>query len=48
MKKGYKPMKYDFESIMERRGHDALALDGLGNGWGPGAPCEGFDATHTE
>ena len=37
-------MKYDFESIMERRGHDALALDGLGNGWGPGAPREGFDA----
>ena len=37
-------MKYDFESIMERRGHDALALDGLGNGWCPGAPREGFDA----
>ncbi len=37
-------MKYDFESIMDRKGKDALAVDGLGQGWGPGAPKEGFDA----
>ncbi|MBQ8732141.1 MAG: aminotransferase class I/II-fold pyridoxal phosphate-dependent enzyme [Oscillospiraceae bacterium] len=37
-------MKYDFESIIERRGWDALAVDGLGSGWAPGAPKEGFDA----
>jgi len=37
-------MKYDFTSIMDRRGKDALALDALGNGSAPGAPKEGFDA----
>ena len=37
-------MKYDFESIIDRHGMDALAVDGLGNGWAPGAPKEGFDA----
>ena len=37
-------MKYDFESIMERKGMDALAVDGLGKGFAPGAPKEGFDA----
>ena len=31
-------MKYDFVSIMDRRGKDALAIDALGNGWAPGAP----------
>ena len=36
-------MKYDFESIIDRRGKDALAVDGLGNGWAPGSPKEGFD-----
>ncbi len=36
-------MKYDFESIMDRRGKDALAIDAIGNGWAPGAPKEGFD-----
>ena len=36
-------MKYDFTSIMDRRGMDALAVDALGNGWAPGAPREGFD-----
>lgn len=35
-------MKYDFESIVDRRGKDALAVDLLGKG-GPGAPKEGFD-----
>lgn len=36
-------MKYDFESIMDRRGRDALAVDSLGKGWTPGLPKEGFD-----
>lgn len=37
-------MKYDFTSIIDRKGKDALAVDGLGSGWAPGAPKEGFDA----
>jgi len=38
-------MKYDFTSIMDRHGMDAVAVDGLGKGRGaPGAPKEGFDA----
>ena len=39
-------MKYDFTTIMERKGRDAIALDWLGKGWGgaPDAPKEGFDA----
>ncbi len=37
-------MKYDFESIIDRRGKDALAVDALGIGWAPDAPKEGFDA----
>jgi len=37
-------MKFDFESIMERSGMDAIAVDELGKGWAPGAPKEGFDA----
>ena len=37
-------MPYDFTSIMERKGKDALAVDALGSGWAPGAPLEGFDA----
>ena len=37
-------MKYDFESIMDRCGKDALALDGLGQGDCPGAPRGDFDA----
>lgn len=36
-------MKYDFESIIERHGHDALAVDALGQDWTPGLPREGFD-----
>ena len=36
-------MKYDFTSIMDRRGKDALAIDGVGRGCAPGAPREGFD-----
>ena len=39
-------MKYDFTSILERHGQDALAVDGLGKGAGisPGKSREGFDA----
>ena len=37
-------MKYDFTSILDRRGKDALAVDALGMGWAPGAPQNGFDA----
>lgn len=38
-------MKYDFTSILERRGWDALAVDGLGArpGFAPEPPREGFD-----
>ena len=37
-------MQYDFTSIMERKGKDALAVDALGLPGLPGAPKEGFDA----
>lgn len=36
-------MKYDFTSIMDRQGMDAIAVDALGNPGVPGAPKEGFD-----
>lgn len=38
-------MGYDFESVIERRGKDALAVDGLGTqpGFSPDGPKEGFD-----
>ena len=36
-------MKYDFESIMDRHGKDALAVDGIGEGFAPDGPKEGFD-----
>ena len=36
-------MKYDFTSLLDRRGKDALAVDGLGRGFAPSAPKEGFD-----
>lgn len=39
-------MKYDFESIMNRSGMDAIAVDSLGQGdpsFTPRAPKEGFD-----
>lgn len=38
-------MKYDFTSIMDRRGRDAIAVDGLGKegGFAPSLPKEGFD-----
>lgn len=39
-------MKYDFTSIMDRKGKDAIAIDGLGKmpGFTPTPPKEGFDA----
>ena len=37
-------MQYDFSTVMDRRGKDALAVDALGHGWAPAAPKEGFDA----
>ncbi len=40
-------MKYDFTSIIDRKGKDSTAVDNIGNRvWGnePGAPKEGFDA----
>lgn len=38
-------MKYDFTTIMDRRGKDAIAVDGLGTlpGFTPDLPKEGFD-----
>ncbi len=38
-------MKYDFTSIMNRSGHDAMAIDALGAipGMSPTAPKDGFD-----
>ncbi len=39
-------MRFDFESIIDRRGTGALAIDGLGlpGGFAPAAPAEGVDA----
>ena len=36
-------MQFDFTTIMDRRGKDALAVDILGQPGVPGAPKEGFD-----
>lgn len=38
-------MKYDFETLIDRHGWDALAVDGLGTrkGFSPEQPKEGFD-----
>lgn len=38
--------EFDFTSIIDRHGKDALAIDGIGGpeGFAPGAPREGFDA----
>lgn len=38
-------MKYDFTSILDRTGRDAMAVDGLGKmpGFAPDRPKEGFD-----
>ena len=37
-------MKYDFESLIERHGQDALAVDAIEKGDAPGKSREGFDA----
>ena len=39
-------MQYDFTTLMDRHGQDAIAVDGLGQpgGFAPGAPKPGFDA----
>lgn len=39
-------MKYDFTSIMDRHGKDAIAVDGIGSmpGFTPEEPKEGFDS----
>ena len=39
-------MKYDFTTVIDRRGKDALAVDGLGTipGVAPMPPKDGFDA----
>lgn len=37
-------MTYDFTSVIDRHGMDALAVDGLGDGWAPPSPKDGFDA----
>ncbi len=40
-----KAMKYDFTSIMDRHGKDAIAVDALGlMDMAPTPPKEGFDA----
>ena len=40
-----KQSEFDFTTIMDRRGKDAIAVDGIGNlpGFAPEAPEEGFD-----
>ena len=37
-------MKYDFETMLERHGMDAIAVDAIGTEGGPAGPREGFDA----
>ena len=37
-------MKYDFTTHIDRHGMDAIAVDGLGKGFAPEPPAEGFDA----
>ena len=37
-------MKYDFETMPDRRGQDALAVDAIGTPGAPDGPKEGFDA----
>ena len=36
-------MQYDFTSLMDRHGKDAIAVDGVGGPGAPGAPKAGFD-----
>ena len=37
-------MKYDFSTMPDRHGQDAIAVDGIGMPGAPAAPAEGFDA----
>ena len=37
-------MKFDFETMLERHGMDAIAVDEIGRGFAPAGPKEGFDA----
>ncbi|MDD2213314.1 MAG: aminotransferase class I/II-fold pyridoxal phosphate-dependent enzyme [Oscillospiraceae bacterium] len=37
-------MSFDFTTILDRHGKDAIAVDGIGHGTAPGAPKDGFDA----
>ena len=37
-------MKYDFETLPDRRGKDAIAVDAIGTPGAPAGPKEGFDA----
>lgn len=37
-------MKYDFTTIYDRHGKDALAVEALGTGWAPPAPKDGFES----
>ena len=36
-------MQYDFTTHLERHGKDAIAVDGLGSGFAPDKPKDGFD-----
>ena len=36
-------MKYDFTTLPDRHGRDAIAVDGLGHGFAPDPPKEGWD-----
>ena len=38
-------MRFDFETMLDRAGHDAMAIDALGTprGFAPGAPLPGYD-----
>ena len=37
-------MRYDFTTVLDRRGRDALAVDKIGHPGAPGGPREAFDA----
>ena len=37
-------MQFDFDTMLERHGMDSIAVDAIGNGFGPAGPKDGFDA----
>lgn len=45
MRRGVGSMKYDFTSMIDRHGKDAIAIDAVGGltGFAPGKPKDGFD-----